>query len=232
MASRKQHRQHGDYDITLNTGSEVIHPSSSEKLLGATVSNDMEWNSHILSLQKNLCTRVNALSKVCSVADFSTRKLIANGIFMSSLVSLIQLWSGTSEFLLSTLQVAQNRAARLVTKLSLTTNTEILLRQVGWLSVRQLCTYHCLTMIYKVKSTGRPFYYARKFGRCIPRETRYASGNSILIQGRITSNLRKQNFAYRAALSWNALPSEIRLTEKFCAFQRKLKIMVKDNVAI
>ena len=89
MASRKQHRQHGDYDITLNTGSEVIHPSSSEKLLGATVSNDMEWNSHILSLQKNLCTRLNALSKVCSVADFSTRKLIANGIFMSSLVSLI-----------------------------------------------------------------------------------------------------------------------------------------------
>ena len=187
-------------------------------------------NNFLTNDEELLCV-VMSVSLFLENFDSSTRKLIANGIFMSNLVSLIKLWSGTSEFLLSTLQVAQNRAARLVTKLPLTTNTEILLRQVGWLSVRQLCTYHCLTMIYKVKSTGRPFYYARKFGRCFPRETRYASGNSILIQGRITSNLRKQNFAYRAALSWNALPSEIRLTEKFCAFQRKLKIWVKDNVA-
>ena len=231
MASKKQHRQHGDFDISLNTGFEVIQPSSNEKLLGATISNDMEWNLHIQGLQKNLCTRLNALSKVCSIADFSTRKLIANGIFMSSLVSLIQLWSGTSEFYLNMLQVAQNRAARLVTKLPLTTNTETLLRQVGWLSVRQLCMYHSLMMVYKIRTTGRPTYYARKFKRCFPRVTRYASGNSIHIQGRITTNIRKQNFAYRAAQNWNSLPSDIRLTDKLCVFQRRLKIWVKDNVS-
>ena len=64
---------------------------------------------------------------------------------------------------------------------------------------------------------------------CFPRVTRYASGNSIHIQGRITTNIRKQNFAYRAAQNWNSLLSDIRLTDKLCVFPRRLKIWVKDN---
>ena len=157
MASKRQHRLHSNFGVTLNTGVEEIHPTPHEKLLGAIVSSDLEWNLHIRdhsnSLQRNLCSRLNALSKVCGVADFSTRKLIANGIFMSSLISLIQLWSGTSDMLLDSLQVAQNRTARLVTKLPLATSSETLLRQVGWLSVRQLSVFHSLTTVFNIKKS-------------------------------------------------------------------------------
>ena len=139
MASRAGHRAHQNYDITLNTGTEIIKPVECEKLLGAIISNDMEWNLHVKDHEKSmfriLTSRVNALSKVCKLGDFKTRKLIANGMFMSNLISLIQLWSGTSEFLLTFLQVIQNQAARLVTKLSWDTRKEMLLNQLGWLSV-------------------------------------------------------------------------------------------------
>ena len=189
MASKRQHRLHGDFGISLNTGSEVIEATNHEKLLGAVISDDMEWSLHIRdhskALIKNLSTRLNALAKVCSIADFHTRKLIANGIFMSSLISLIQLWSGTSETLLNSLQVAQNRAARLVTKLPLTTSSETILRQVGWLSVRQLSAFHSLNMVFKIRRSGMPLYFARIFGRAFPRETRYGSQNAINIQSRV-----------------------------------------------
>ena len=160
MASRAGHRAHQNYDITLNTGTEIIKPVECEKLLGAIISNDMEWNLHVRDHEKSmfriLTSRVNALSKVCKLGDFKTRKLIANGMFMSNLISLIQLWSGTSEFLLTFLQVIQNRAARLVTKLSWDTRTEVLLNQVGRLSVRQLAYFHSLVLIYKKKQNGKP----------------------------------------------------------------------------
>ena len=121
MASRTVHREYQNFDITLNTGTEIIKPVESEKLLGAIISNDMEWNVHVKehdqSMFRILTSRVIALSKLCRIADFKTRKLIANGIFMSNLTSIIQLWSGCSEFLLTFLQIIQNRAARLVTKL-------------------------------------------------------------------------------------------------------------------
>ena len=44
MASRAAHRQNGNFGITLNTGAEIIEPVNHEKLLGAIISSDMEWN--------------------------------------------------------------------------------------------------------------------------------------------------------------------------------------------
>ena len=194
----------------------------------------MEWSLHIRdhskALIKNLSTRLHALAKVCTIADFNTRKPIANGVFMSSLISLIQLWSGTSENLLNSLQVVQNCAARLVTKLPLTTSSETILRQVGWLSVRQLSAFHCLTMVFKIKRSGMPLYFARIFGRAFPRETRYGSQNAINIQSRVASNLSRHNFTYRAAVLWNSLPGELRMMDSFSTFKEKTKDWVRANV--
>ena len=122
MATSNKHRNHRDFSITLNTGSEIIEPIQCEKLLGGYISNDFTWNNHIKDHEKSmfkvLTSKVNALSKISRISSFKTRKLIANGIFMSNLRYLIQLWGGCSNYLLDILQVLQNRAARLVTRSS------------------------------------------------------------------------------------------------------------------
>ena len=119
MASAKNHKTHGNYGITLDTGSEIIEPRDSEKLLGGFISSDLTLDNirdNDKSLFRILTSRINALSKISKFSDFKTRKMIANGIFISKLIYLIQLWGGCQQFLLSFLQKLQNRAARLVTK--------------------------------------------------------------------------------------------------------------------
>ena len=120
MATPYQHRQHQDFNITLNTGAEIIEPIYTEKLLGGYITNDFKFNEHLKdnekSLFRSLTSRVNALEKVCKVSSFKTRKMIANGVVMSKLVYLIQWWGGCSNYLLDYLQVLQNRAARAVTR--------------------------------------------------------------------------------------------------------------------
>ena len=78
MASRAAHRLNGNFGITLNTGAEVIEPVNNEKLLGAVISSDMEWNmhvkEHVKSLFRTLTSRVNALMKVSDIADCKTRE--------------------------------------------------------------------------------------------------------------------------------------------------------------
>ena len=179
-----------------------------------------------------LTSRVNALSKVCMLADFKTRKLIANGLFMSNLTSLIQLWSGTSEFLLTFLQVIQSRAARLVTKLSWDTRTEVLLNQVGWLSVRQLGVFHSLVLIYKTKQNKKPVYFSEKFGIEFPRVTRLSTGNGIIVDQKVKNNLSKLNFSYCSVCVWNDLPREIRTSQTLPEFKSKLKKWTKLNIAV
>ena len=93
----------------------------------------MKWNDHVRdsenSLTRILTSRINALTKVSAYSSFKTRKMIANGTVISHITYLIQLYGGCSDQLLSSLQVLQNKAARLVTKLDWRTATSTLMLQ-------------------------------------------------------------------------------------------------------
>ena len=71
MTSAHRHRKSGDFGITLDTGNEIILPQESEKLLGATISNNFLWNSHLRdddkSLLKSLTLKNNALSQISRI---------------------------------------------------------------------------------------------------------------------------------------------------------------------
>ena len=78
--------------------------------------------------------------------------MIANGIVMSRIVYLIQVYGNASDYLLGFLQVLQNKAARIVTRLRWGTATEVLLNQIGWLSVKQLYVFSLYSKCSKVEN--------------------------------------------------------------------------------
>ena len=80
---------------------------------------------------------MTALKKISKVADFKTRKMLADGLFMSKLVYMIPLWGGCEKFLTKSLQVVQNKAARTITKMGIYTPVKTLLKQCGWISINQ-----------------------------------------------------------------------------------------------
>ena len=68
MSSSRNHLQHGNFGVTLDTGKEKIEPGTEERLLGATVSNDFKWSKHVSDGKKSLVSilaaKINALRKV------------------------------------------------------------------------------------------------------------------------------------------------------------------------
>ena len=113
------------------------------------------------------------------VANFKTRKMIAEGIIMSKLIYLIELWGGCSKYLIEALQKAQNRAARTVTKLDWNTPASVLLKQCGWLSVHQLAEYHSVVLVYKVIQRKSPMYLHNMFSSEYMYKTKQAD-NELL----------------------------------------------------
>ena len=85
-------------EVSVEADGHTIQPSQSEKLLGGIISEEMKWKEHLLgsdqSLVRQLTSRINGLLKVSSRAPFHTRLMVANGVFMSKLCYLIQLWGG------------------------------------------------------------------------------------------------------------------------------------------
>ena len=140
-------------EVFVQAGGHTIEPSETEKLLGGVISQDMKWKAHLWgsdqSLVRQLTSRINGLVKVSSRAPKETRLMVANGIVMSKLTYLIQLWGSCEKYLVKSLQVLQNRAARAVTRKSWFTSTRRLLQDCNWLSVNQLIFYHTVLQAHK-----------------------------------------------------------------------------------
>ena len=236
MTSLRNHRRHGNYGITLDTGDKIIEPQDTEKLLGGFISNDLSWKENIRDNNKSLfripLSRINALSKVCRISDFKTRKMSANGIVISKFIYLIQLWGGCQQYLLIFLQKLQNRAARMVTKRNIYTPVRELLQQCGWLSINQLIFYHNVLQVFKTRETKRPGYLYKKFSADFGAQTRMARSNGIKINNRIKSDLGLNNFTHVAAKQWNILPITLRMSPKLSTFKSQVKTWIKDNVPI
>ena len=222
----------------INTPNEVIKPMRTEKLLGIIIQNDLKWNEYLLhdekSLIKQLTSRLNALKIITKIASFKVRLMIANGIFCSKLIFEIFLWGGTEEYLLEALQVIQNKAARSVCKGDKYTAVADLLRQCGWLSVKQLVFFHSVVLVYKTILTTYPKYIYDKLSTQFPYNTRLANTEAVRMGSRFQSRLEltEKSFMNRATLSYNLIPPEIRKVPKLQNFKKKLRKWVVEIIKL
>ena len=235
IMTTKQKQRLVNINIQIDTTTEVIKPVKSEKLLGIFIQDDLKWGEYIQnndkSLIKQLTTRLNALKLIANVASFKTRLMIANGIFCSKLIFQISLWGGTEDYLLSSLQIVQNKAARCVARRGKYTPIVELMKQCGWLSVRQLVCYHSVVLIYKTLMTTYPKYIHSKLCMEFPYNTRLAQSESVRMGPEFKSKLEltEKSFLNRATISFNNLPQEIRKVPKLEDFKVQLKKWVLGN---
>ena len=220
--------------VQLNVEEAVILPSTNEKLLGAVISQDLKWNAHIRdgkdSLMKQLTSRINGLKKVARNSSFNTRKMVTNGIVLSKLVYLINLWGGAQQYLLKALYVQQMMAARVVCGFdSFHWSNKRVLVKIGWLSVRQLAFYHTVLQAHRtlVSRTPLPLYNA--LTSAYPYHTRNAAAGNIRFSESFSAE--QLSFRNRARLFFNQVPQEVK-TGGLETVKRKLKHWIKQNVPI
>ena len=225
-------------EVTLTAGQHLIERTASAKLLGGLISEDLKWKVNLLtgkdSIIKQLRSRVNGLSLISSRATFGTRLMVANGLVVSKICYLIQLWGGCDNYLLQPLQVLINKAARIVTGCNRYTSTKRLMNKCKWLSIKQMIFYQTVAMAHKTKVNKSPIYMYRKFSSVYPYSTRQADGGCIRLGLEFTSkkSICHDSYRYRAASNYNSIPSEIRLSRNVGIFKHKLKKWVISNIPV
>ena len=238
IMTTKQKQRIINIEIKISTPTEDIKPIKSEKLLGIFIQDDLKWTDYVQnnekSLLKQLNTRLNALKLISNVADFKTRLMVANGIFCSKLIFQINLWGGTEEYLLNSLQIVQNKAARFVARRGRYTPVVQLMKECGWLSVRQLVMYHSIILIYKTIQATSPKYLYSKLSSEFPYNTRLADSDSVRMGSAFKCKLEltEKSFMNRATVAFNQLPSELRQTPKLEEFKKKLKGWVREKCKV
>ena len=156
--------------------------------------------------------------------------MIANGVVMSKMVYLINLWGGAQQYLLKKLQVQQLTAARTVCGfVSFGWSKKKLLSRVGWLSVRQLVQFHTILQAHKTISTGQPRPLFNSISTVHPRNTRNAANGQIRYGENFTT---KSTFKYRAMQWYNRVPGSVKTGSKETVKKKKIKAWVRENVPL
>ena len=161
---------------------------------------------------------------------FKVRKMFANALVMSHILYHIQLYGGCSDNLLSAIQVQQNRAARSVCKLPWRTNTNVLLKQLGWMNVKQMVAFYSLKSFHKTKHTGLPKYIHEVISTPFIANTRIARTGGIRNRRHYTTGIGQTSFILKTIELWNNLPAAIRMETDPHTYSSMLKDWIYKNV--
>ena len=137
-------------------------------------------------------------------------KSIYNALILPNVDYCSPVWDSLSGYLSDKLQKLQNRAARIITKLSFDTNSDHLLSTLIWerLSIRRK-KQKALTM-YKTMIGLAPQYIQRLFAQSYSNyNLRNSEGKLALLKPR--TNYLKRSFSYSVgATLWNNLPNSLK----------------------
>ena len=155
--------------------------------------------------------------------------MAANAVFISVLTYLIPLWSNTEGYLIRALQVVQNKAARCVTRQSWYTSTRQILRQCGWLSIRQLGFYHSILTMHRILRNDKPVYLRSRVAFDFPYQTRLATGGNIRCS---RENVMEGSFTSKSIVNYNRIPDSLKTVTSLPTLKRKLKKWSTENIPI
>ena len=194
-----------------------------EKVLGCFISANLKWQDHFDFVKSKLKMRLQGLKQLSKIASLEVKKQIANGVFNSVLVYCLPLIGGTEKKNIKALQVLQNKAAQIVCQALPRTSRNELFDITGWMTVKQLISYHTLLTVFRIRSSGEPEYLESHLNK----DTR--NGRIQLPCFKI--KLAQNSFRYRSIKWWNMMPENIRAATKVSSFKSLCGDWVLNNVS-
>ena len=191
------------------------------RLLGMNVSRNLCWTDHLESGDKHfvlpiLRRQLGALFLLAKQIPKSSRLLLVNGLFMSKLTYLMQIWGAAPKTLLRKVQVLMNKAARFVTGRDKRTRSTIkLMDECKWLPVADLVKYQSLISMWTIIHRKIPIQLAERI---------QIDNDMILTTNAPRLMTVAHGYRWRTIALWNQLDMEIRKEAALPRFKRAVKI--------
>ena len=122
--------------------------------------------------------------------------------------------------------MAQNCAARLITRTSRREHVTPILFRLHWLPVYQRVTFKTLCIVFRcLHHDNMPVYLSSLFQHNPARQLRSSSGTQLALQ-RSRNSHGERSFGTNAARLWNSLPQNIQDASSLLCFKKLLKTVL------
>ena len=230
---------------SISIEGEEVTESTSERLLGVTLKNDLTWRAHLCGddqqpgLIQQLKQHVGLIKTLSKRVNKKSLKVFIDGIFYSKLVCNLPVFGNVfgleryketesryTSFTKSDnneLQILQNKVNRILLNAKRTTSTAELCRRSNSLSIQQLIAYSTLTTTFKILASNKPSFLRSKFVR--------NGRDTAFIQSR-RRGISKEGFVFRAIELANNAGDETMKAENIKDFKRKAIQWVRKNIEV
>ena len=242
----EQKRRHIDtHSVTLDTGSEIIHPTPVELLLGYQVHQNLGFGNFLISgkdsVISSLNKRIGALKSIAQVSNFKTRLSVCSSLVISRILYMLPLYGGAPDYMLEALQKKQTEAMRIITKRKwevvgkkMISNKE-LLRQCNYLSVRQMIYFYSVATVHKTLVNETPEYLHSVLCQALSSGVKHryptrTANTRVVAEARLKA--ANTSFRWRASKQYAELPTNLKTEQSIQSFLSGLKKHTIDNVDI
>ena len=201
-----------------------ISASNYTRLLGGNVCKDLSWTDHLVAGKKAIVPairrRLGALHLLRDQLPQSSRLLLCNGLIVSKVYYLIQVWGAAPPTLLKKMQVLLNKSARFVIGGNKRTSSHVLMDKCGWLLIDEMVKYQSLVSLWTI------------LHRKIPRqlEDRLTLDDEMYISTEPPRLMTiSHGYRHRAVGCWNQLDDSIRSQLSLPKFKRSVKLWLRAN---
>lgn len=200
--------------------------------LGLEIDERLTWNQHVNKLSKSLYFKVSKLAKLSKAVPKHVLIKIYNATIQPTIDYVITIWGCTNKNNVKKIQRLQNYCARIIEKNFDYVNSRgiELVKNLGLMNVSQRYFYFELLLIYKCIYGLAPPYLSNEVVLEIEiKQIRTRLHDMNLYLPIPESEYHKRMFMYRAARSWNKLPSNIKECTSLPSFKKLLKYYIKTR---
>lgn len=193
------------------------------KYLGVIIDSKLRFEDHCDYMLKKVGKKVSFLNRIGGDISCYTRCIIYKAIIAPHFEYCATLLTAMGETQLTKLQVAQNRAMRVILQCHRYTEIERMMHALQFMSVRQRLYYNTCIFIFKMVNRMLPEQLCNRIvfvGNVSDKQTRQSE--DIIIQFRKTKSAQKSLF-YIGIKMYNAIPPILKQCDSLAVFKRKLK---------
>ena len=202
----------------------MVLPKDSVCDLGVLLDSELSMCPYINQVTRSVYAHARSISRIRRYLDDQACATAVQGLVVSRLDYANSLLAGVPDCALRKLQVAQNSAARLVSKTNRRTHITPVLKQLHWLPVRQRISYKLLSLTFQtLNSEGAPKYLKDMLERNQRRQLRSNSSVVQLIVPGTKKRTGDRAFSVFASKLWNSLPVDLRNSASHHSFKKGLK---------
>ena len=198
---------------------------SSARNLGIMLDEELTFREHIKNTIRN-CFTIKKLSQIKGfLSEDQLAQMISSEVF-SRLDYCNALFYGITNDLIDRMQSVQNCAARLISKVRLTTLDNFFVERHNWLKVKFRRLYKILLIVHKCLHGNAPEELRKLIVQGQSSRTMHLRGTAY------KSKYGKRAFAHSGPRLWNLLPLGLRIevnTEKFKKMLKSYLMLSGDS---